>query len=454
MGRGIACGLLVCGLAGLLDTPVAAQETAATQCVPAPITATQIEAVARQALADPTIRSIDDDAERAGALVSRIRAAFTIHWALRCSPDLTSSLRSSNSAANNPTSATLIESASFTEMISVALDRAGVSSDQTAVTVNVNALALAAAGKGSVYTSPAEFRAASALRRLGGSVTFGSELPKEEIVGFSGIPDADELFEAVTWDVRYRILGDRDVRAREWDSLLSQAALSNQLNAQIIAVLGSLAVTDPVVARLLPDILMALNGVAADTYDAVASELANSWVVTLKTFGQHMATGGEADRYGLSLLADKGDFVGPLDFVLNATVSRSFDDAEESTSEDTPRFDRLDNLDVAVSLGGAILRSAIVEGRSANLSLTGRALVPLGESTRMPVTITREWEWNVGATLELPLGDNASIPLSLVYTNDPNALEDQRYVEGRLGLSWDFGAIASALKKMAGAESR
>jgi hypothetical protein len=75
---------------------------------------------------------------------------------------------------------------------------------------------------------------------------------------------------------------------------------------------------------------------------------------------------------------------------------------------------------------------------SVEITVEGRVVVPHDASS---VPVDRSRLWNAGAAIAVPWGASARIPVSVVYTNDPNDLARQRYVRGQLGLSYDFGSL-------------
>jgi len=127
----------------------------------------------------------------------------------RLAGDASRLARSVEAAATNPAAVGLVERSGLVDKLALTLQGQKLfSADETAVTLNLNALAL--------LGRPEQGPARPGLSRLGGSVTFGAKLPQKEIVGFSGLPDADKLLDVLSWDVKLRLWGDRDPRAREW----------------------------------------------------------------------------------------------------------------------------------------------------------------------------------------------------------------------------------------------
>jgi hypothetical protein len=383
--------------------------------------------------------------------------------------------RSNSSASTNPAATGLLERSGITDLIAIALDNfdfAGANED--AVTVSLNALALRAGGSDGVYSNPLEFQRHDFLRRLGGSFSFGARVPKAEITGFAGFPDANQLFDAVGWDIRIRIFGDRDPRARKWKELLEGVAVWTNRAALITGettrqmLQGGNAGIDGAFGGA---IIAEVNRRGTDTLQNAQRRLQNSWQVTLKAAGQHIAEMQDASRYSVTLLADRGVGSG-LDLTLNATYARSSEGPLEaaasgslslpvsgvSAQQDSIRIKRVENLEVNLGLTGTILDGALAPDRGVEISLTGRMAAPLAETlvrvmpdgSETAMAVDRESVYKASLSLKLPLFDSGSIPISVIYTNNRDSLIDQNVVEGRLGVSWDFGAITNALKGLAG----
>ena len=135
-------------------------------------------------------------------------------------------------------------------------------------------------------------------------------------------------------------------------------------------------------------------------------------------------------------MVDKG--FADLDFTANATFSA----ADAPAMEATDPFKTKD-WQLSAALTGSVLKNALVNGRAAELSAALSGIIPLDDND---VPVDRKSIFKVNATLTLPFMDKAKIPLSFTYSNDPNNLKKEKYVTGQIGVSYDFGAIWSALK--------
>lgn len=391
---------------------------------------------------------------------------------LRCfiettDPSESSFARSTSSNSSNPQATNPLERSGFTDLVSLALDglsgildgQNAVAADDNSITVNLSALALSKSGK-EAFSSPAAFREASPWRRVGGSFTFGAELPKKEIVGFSGLPDADELFDAVLWDLKVRVFGDRDPRGKRWTPLLARMAVLVHATA-VAATLEP----PPSSALRAPELMEALEEVINNELERQKDVLRQSWQVTLKTSGQHLQGMGGADKYSFTLLADRG--ISAWDLTLNATYSRSDAQADDGGSDGGAagtelaavsggeEIESIENLELNLGLTRSLMRGLLVKDRDAEVSLSGNLVLPLDEKlgSAMAGMIDSALEdrsdvWKVSLTLTLPFGVSGEIPLSLTYANDPNSLAEQEFVEGRIGISWDFRSITEELKKL------
>ena len=49
--------------------------------------------------------------------------------------------------------------------------------------------------------------------------------------------------------------------------------------------------------------------------------------------------------------------------------------------------------------------------------------------------------WKIFTRVEVPVRGGGKIPVSVIYSNDPNALAKQKYMSGLVGISYDFSAL-------------
>jgi hypothetical protein len=49
--------------------------------------------------------------------------------------------------------------------------------------------------------------------------------------------------------------------------------------------------------------------------------------------------------------------------------------------------------------------------------------------------------WKVFSTFAFPIRGGGRIPVSVIYSNDPNAVAKERFVSGLIGISYDFSAL-------------
>jgi hypothetical protein len=128
-------------------------------------------------------------------------------------------------------------------------------------------------------------------------------------------------------------------------------------------------------------------------------------------------------------------------------------------AEESIRVERVENLELNIGLTRTLLQDVVEPGRGVEVSISGQVVVPVGDDLRevmsdglgtTPSTVDRSELWKANATLTIPIGASGKIPLSVTYTNDSDSLTDQGFVEGRIGISWDFAAITKALKNLKG----
>jgi len=344
--------------------------------------------------------------------------------ALRASGVDADMAKSINAASTNPIVAMLTERSGFSDFIGFALDSVdSLASDSSGVSVNLSGLLLAAMRDTEVYSAPEAYRRHDLLRRFGGTVSFGAKVPEKQITGFSGFPDFGQAFDVFVWDLKARVIGDRDPRSQRWWNEL----VGREGNlVQVVAVITALAGADaPIVAKILLEERLQVSA------GQIRKRIASSLQVTVKTAGQHLTKEAGRDKYTFAMLLDKG--VGPATITGNVlyTVVKKVDPLAS-----TPYSFR--DWKVAGAVTTTIAPNAIVAGRAIEISGEGRIVIPTDASS---VPVDRSKIWSIGATIAVPWGASAKIPVSIVYTNDKDSLARQKQVVGQLGISYDFGSL-------------
>lgn len=330
----------------------------------------------------------------------------------RLAGDASKLARSVEAAATNPAAVGLVERSGLIDKLALTLQgQKLLSADETAVTLNLNALAL--------LGRPEQGPVRPGLSRLGGSVTFGAKLPQKEIVGFSGLPDADKLLDALSWDLKLRLWGDRDPRAREWARYQWADTAMLQLDA------------------IAPADLAAVRSAIQELGNAqVERAIGRSTQASLKFAGQHLTREAGLNKYSGSLLVDVG--LGLADFTLNATYSAAQDVKLANGLPVT-----LKQWKLAAGLSATLARDLLVEGRGTELTVSGEALLPWDGNS---VPLDRKTTWKADASLKLPITDTTQVPISVTWTNDPNNLTKSKYVRGQMGISYDFKSLVQLAK--------
>jgi hypothetical protein len=384
----------------------------------------------RRLLADPALAPFF---EPDLALIGQVSAPSDQEWVARLAESGSgeNGAKSASASLTNPSAAPRAERSGFTDLVALALDTKNIlAANESAVTINLNALALVGLNS-PVRSAPAMYRDYSALRRLGGSFTFGAKIPEGEITGLTGLPSASTILDAIAWDVKVRVYGDRDPRAQQWyDVMLGYMGGLGEVSANLIASL--LPGDRQLAAELLSNNLgLALQG--------VKTQLSQSAQVSFKAGGQHLTKEKGKNKYTFALLADKG--FGDTDLTANLAYAVVDDVTLGAGSVFT-----LKTWTAAVAVNHLFAQGLIVEGRAAELSFNANIAVPAGDG---PLPVERKRVWKLVGAVSLPWGDAATIPVSVTYASDPNNLAKQNYVTGHLGVSYDFGALKSLFKPQA-----
>ena len=316
-----------------------------------------------------------------------------------------------NAASTNPAAPPIAERSGFSDLIALALDsRKVISSDDTAVSVNFNALALVGLNSDR-ESGPALYRRHDTLRRLGGTFTFGEKVPDGEITGLTGLPSAADVFDTISWDLRVRVYGDRDPRARRWDTvMLGSLGGLNQVSSD---VLGLVPIGD---AGIVKGILNDRLGLAVAN---VKRQLNRSAQITVKGAGQHLTEVRGKNKYSLAVLADKG-FGDNSDITFNTLVS-VVDDVALAPGT----LISLKTWTLALALNHLTAKNALVQGRAIELSANVNVEVPFDDDPAL--LEPRENRWHVVGSVIVPFADAAKIPVSITWTSDPARLVKEKY---------------------------
>ena len=340
------------------------------------------------------------------------------------------SAKSLNAASTNPAAPRVAERSAFTDFLGLALDtRNLVSANETAVSLSLNALSVLGLDPNSTRSAPALYREHDALRRFGGTVTFGAKVPEGEITGLTGLPSASTVFDVFAWDAKVRLLGDRDPRAKKWDDLmLGVLGGRGEISANLIASVPS--ENRQLVADLLQEGL-------SRAIAAVNARLRRSSQVTVKAAGQHLTKEHGKNKYTLAVLADTG-IGATTDLTVNAGYSM-VDDVRLGLNQ----LMTLETWTATVAINHTRWRDAIVRGRAAEVSLNANFEFPVGEEPLLPAP--RENVWRIVGAIALPWGDSAKIPISVTLASDPNSLSKDKFVTGHIGIAYDFSALKKFL---------
>ncbi len=198
-----------------------------------------------------------------------------------------------NATSTNPMTAGLPERSGSTSLLALAADLASVASaDKTAISLNVNALALVTLKDSDLYSSIADYQRHSLARRFSGTVVFGAEIPESEITGFSGFPDFDRLLDTFGWDVKVRVWGDKDPRSARWSPTTVRAGgLLTQKAAVLLSLVGTAPRAGEPPQQALEDAAIVQSLLATQVGEglaAIKSRIAKAPQLSVKAAGTHL----------------------------------------------------------------------------------------------------------------------------------------------------------------------
>jgi hypothetical protein len=328
-----------------------------------------------------------------------------------------------NSRSTNPVAGALTERSGLSQLIALALDgRNGVSANDSAVSLNLGALALISLADPDVYSELYRYQQHAFLRRLNGTFVFGAKVPEKEITGLSSLPDFDKLLDVFVWDVKVRVWGNRDIRDPRWYPLtLGRGGLQSQMATTI----GSLDMPTEDFELLQPMLERVIDP------SAIKRRVSRAPQLTAKVSGTHLTKETGKNKYSGGLLFDTG--LGRADLTANLLYS-----VTDDVSLGPSNVFQVKQWTANAAITGHLAKDALVKGSAIDWS-GGFAATVFANKGSLPVPADNTWK--VFTTFEIPLNAAARIPFAVVYTNDQNALQKTQYVSGHVGISYDFSAL-------------
>ena len=339
-----------------------------------------------------------------------------------------------NGTATNPVASGLAERSGASTLASLAADLSNgfLNADASAVSLNLSALALVGLRDTEVYSSIAQYQQHGIARRISGTVTFGAKIVEKEITGLSNLPDFDKLFDVFVWDVKVRVIGDKDPRSERWFVRSLFLTHAKAVLPNIVAT--SLGAAGAQENKILTELMAAKLDRQVRELKAA---MARSAQVSVKAAGTHLTKEPGKNKYSFTAMYDQG--IGPSDITINAQYAIT-DDIRLGL--ENPFQTKVWTINGSVTSHFA--PDVVAKGRTVDLSVGGSAML-FADSQALPVEVSNVWK--ITSSIEFPVKGGGKIPFSVIYTNDSNALAKQKYMSGLVGFSYDFSALGNLFKK-------
>ena len=222
------------------------------------------------------------------------------------------------------------------------------------------------------------------------------QIPEKDITGITGLPSSEDLFDAISWDVKVRVVGDRDPRASRWyPLLLGKMGQTNELLARIVTL--------PVAPADIAPLRDAAKALLGESLAAAKDEISSSLQISVKGSGVHLSEVDGKNKYALAAMLDKG--WSGVDLTLNG----SYTVADVANS---PGGGQSEDFQLVAGLTGSVMKDAIVRGRSVELSTSFKAQLQIESPGAMERKNTFHWN----ATVSLPFQDKAKLPISITWS--------------------------------------
>ena len=340
-----------------------------------------------------------------------------------------------NATSTNPVTAGLPERSGSTSLAALAADLSSLlSADKTAISLNLSALAFVSLSDPELYSELANYQRHDFARRFSGTFVFGARIPETEITGLSNLPDFDKLVDAIAWDVKARVWGDKDPRSARWSPLtVRSGGLMTQKAAVLLSLVGVSPRAGESAVQALEDSLIVrelLNTRLGADVAQIKARIGRSPQLSVKTAGTHLTKEAGMTKYSVAALFDVG--VGPADLTANAQYGVT----DDTRSAEQP-FE-IKAWTISAQVTSHLAPGGIVPGRTIDWNM-GASSTIFQDAASLPVDA--ENTWKVFTSLDFPVRGGGKIPVSIVFSNDPNASGKQRFVSGQIGLNYDFSAL-------------
>jgi hypothetical protein len=348
--------------------------------------------------------------------------------------------------ASSGASTSLVNGASFPELLGLAFDQGLVSSANGATTVDLNLFGFKALVRPEILDLQSEYQKDQFLRRWGGTLALGG---KGESFDRDGDGTADPALDAtslgdnVVWEVRYRFAGSRDRRddmnvaklfQKAGEPFINFVTLSNDFmnahSSEFNAMIEGGCFNRKKVEQFLnrPEIAADIEKLAesnlqtTDVYDTVSQEIDNSPIWTLVAGGTRRKEELGPDK---RMAALRGSL---RNFTLNLEWSRinGFRGTRDQTLwKGGFEYSRL-------FLQGSGFTPALNKS-GVELSLSGAY-----EKYQDVPTAGHDTIGKLNVKLEIPVMEGVKLPLSITWANHKDLLDARNEIQGHFGFAVDL----------------
>jgi hypothetical protein len=340
-------------------------------------------------------------------------------------PTLPVSAVQTEAPASSGASPLLLDRAHLPALIGLALGQPLTgSSNGQAMTLSLDAFAIAAAWDSAIVVDPVRYETNSALRRTGGSLTLGAPIP----VGDTSRAAA-EVTDHMTGSLKLRLMGSRD--RRDYWSRYHEVSLGDvsELVGKIALTAEYLAATrndasEPAKYRgtLLalqrhPELgqqLLAAAGAVVNQVGGINDGIDHSLVISLDLTADVFAHGLGNDNYGMTFIAEMGQ---PFDLTFNAGYR---------TEEEIDGL-RREELKMALAANGRVFGHSVLAA-PLDWTIGGSGLTRNDHRTSV---------WSLNTKLDFPLESGLKVTASVTWANQPE-ISGEGLVRGNVGLSYQL----------------
>jgi len=405
----------------------------------------------------PRVKScVQIGADQAGSIlydaaIAHVASELAVERAVQTSKQV--GAPSATGASSSP-----VNGAESPSLLALAVENNLISSEEGALTVDLNAFAFRALADPTLLDDPRRYAKEAEWRRWTGALTLGGKGDAFDRDGDGNVDDAldaEELTDIINLELRYRWLGTRDPRdQKNFQKLLNEVspestqrnALAARLHARLHEFIKQKYGKSPdsiceqdveafLKSREFESTSSNLLGeygrselALRDKLESFEKDVARELVVTLVAGLKEQKEQFGADRAWFGIRGSRGGAESSLNFNLDYTRTKA-----------VAQIRKHDMYKAGLEFKKRFFEDAVGRGENRGIRASVAAAYEMYDDVP---DVTHDTIARVNLKLEFPINDVITLPISVTWSNHADLITDEEEVRGHIGFTIDFeGAL-------------